>query len=196
MPGRVIRWLKTSLDTRRLARFFDEHADPWERMPFDVEHHSFGMASVHDFSTYLAGTSSVPAQSIDDICHWLRSCQAVDDQTLFQSQDHWQHPVAFEQLRRGDCEDHALWAWRKLRELGLHTHFVAGVWGSVAHAWTLFEHHGTVYVLESTAKTTPLYQPLHAVRHQYCPALAVDERLRTFVYQGYPRYLSLASQPR
>ncbi len=200
MPGRIFRWIKANFDSRRLERFFDGQADPWESMPFDVEPCSFGLASVHEFSTYLEGRSAVAVASLDDLCGWLRECEAVDDFTLFRRADHWQHPVSFEQLRRGDCEDHALWAWRKLRELGLPTSFMAGVWGSTAHAWTLFNFQRVSYLLEATSKRDPLFQPIDAVRHQYCPALAIDEHLRTHVYQGYPRFLALAettsSQPR
>ena len=38
----------------------------------------------------------------------------------------WQQPCAFEQSRRGDCEDFALWAWRKLVEMGVDAEFYVG----------------------------------------------------------------------
>lgn len=196
MPRRILRWIKSHLDSRRLGRFFDPTADPWVSMPFEVGPCSFGLASVHDFEVYLQGESSVQVRSVDDLCHWLRGCEAVDDRTLFQCDDHWQHPVAFERLRRGDCEDHALWTWRKLRELGHPTCFVAGTWGGIAHAWTMYHHREVTYLVETTAKKHPLIQPVNAVRHQYCPALAIDEGLRTHVFQGYPRFLALATPER
>jgi predicted transglutaminase-like cysteine proteinase len=34
-----------------------------------------------------------------------------------------EHPGAFERRRRGDCEDFALWAWRKLAEVGVDAEF-------------------------------------------------------------------------
>ena len=69
---------------------------------------------------------SVPVQSIDDIVAWLQSCEYVTDLDLFHERDFWQHPGTFERLRRGDCEDFALWAWRKLAEVGIDAEFCVG----------------------------------------------------------------------
>ena len=87
---------------------------------------AFGPGSRCDFSHYFEGESHVPVSSIDDIVKWLTSCEYVTDLALFHEQDVWQHPAAFEQLRRGDCEDFALWAWRKLAEVGVEAEFYVG----------------------------------------------------------------------
>ena len=78
---------------------------------------AFGPGSRCDFAHYFEGESHVPVASIDDIVRWLTSCEYDTDIALFHEQDVWQHPADFEQLRRGDCEDFALWAWGKLAEI-------------------------------------------------------------------------------
>ena len=42
---------------------------------------------------------------------WLLGCVYARDRDLFRNPDYWQHPCNFEGLRKGDCEDFALWAW-------------------------------------------------------------------------------------
>src|SRR5205085_1473130 len=68
------------------------------------------------FAWYFEGQSAVTVGSVDDVCEWLLECEYVHDPELFHEPDFWQHPRTFERLRKGDCEDHALWAWRKLVE--------------------------------------------------------------------------------
>jgi len=69
----------------------------------------------------LRGQSTVCVNDIAAICEWLADCEYVRDPV--HERDFWQHPKTFEQLRKGDCEDHALWAWRKLTELGIPAEF-------------------------------------------------------------------------
>jgi hypothetical protein len=184
----VLNRLRESSDVARLARFFDEQADPWLCLEMPVPAQSFGQDSHRQFSEYLEGPSRVRLNSVAEVCEWLRGCEAIDDQALFCQADFWQHPVTFEQLRRGDCEDHSLWAWRQLLQLGLQARFVAGLWRDVPHTWVLFDNHGAEWLIETTAKTGEMIHPVAAIRHFYCPALAVAGGNRTFVYKGYPRF--------
>ncbi|MBL9138125.1 MAG: hypothetical protein JNK85_19815 [Verrucomicrobiales bacterium] len=193
MPGVLAQLLRGSSEILRLASFFDATADPWERMPHAVPAKAFGLASERDFGVYLQGPSTVQARNLEELCAWLRCCDAVDDNALFFQPDYWQHPVTFEHLRKGDCEDHALWAWRQLHRLGIPSLFMAGLWESTAHAWVLIEQSPVPCLLESTAKVGPMLHPLPGVRMRYCPALAVDTQGRTYVYQGYPRFREAGS---
>ena len=104
----VVRWVARSV----------RQDDPWERLPYTVKARAFGRGSIHPFPWYFEGGSAVEVKSLEDICAWLMECQYVADPDLFNESDFWQHPRTFERLRQGDCEDHALWAWRKLVELG------------------------------------------------------------------------------
>jgi len=126
-------------------------------------------------------------------CDWLRACDYVEDETLFNEKDFWQHPRTFEQLRRGDCEDHALWAWRKLRELGIPAEFVKGrcetaPGDSGLHAWVLFrDHAGVEHILESVTKAEEeaMLIPVSEARATYVPHCAVDHEFRTVAFAGY-----------
>lgn len=179
----------------RLARFFSPDADPWERLCIEVNHRVFGQASIHAFQRYLEGPSAHPPQSLEALCAWLRECRSADDTSLFRKDDHWQHPAEFERLRQGDCEDHALWAWRQLRHLGIPALFVTGLWRTTAHAWILLQHQGAELLLETTAKEGPMLLPVAVARSEYCPGVAVDHAIRTFVYQGYQRFHRQAGPP-
>ena len=95
--------------------------DPWARSPAVLPTRAFGRGSVRDFRWYFERESEVPVRSIDEVCDWLLGCAYVSDRELFNESDFWQHPGTFERLRQGDCEDYALWAWRKLVELGPDT---------------------------------------------------------------------------
>lgn len=196
MPGRVSAWLKRRWKTMRLARFFDPEANPWERLDIAIAARCFGEDSQVEFSTYLEGPSSVTVDSVEALCDWLRGCEAVEDHVLFQRNDVWQHPCSFEKLRRGDCEDHALWAWRHLGRLEVPAHFTVGLWGTVAHAWVGFVRDGTEFLMETTCKRGPMIQPRAPLEKTYIPALAIDTRGQTFVYQGYQHLLRQMNQDR
>jgi hypothetical protein len=170
---------------RYLTTFFEQGSDPWDRLAVDCAPETFGLGSRRRFVEYFRGTSRVPVRTFDDICNWLRGCECVADEALFLEADYWQHPLTFEQLRKGDCEDHALWAWRKLSELGVAALFVSGRWRGVAHTWIVLTQGDLDHLLETTSKTGSMIQPLRAVGTEYCPALAIDTQLRTWVFRGF-----------
>ncbi|HEU4630488.1 MAG TPA: hypothetical protein VFS08_12130 [Gemmatimonadaceae bacterium] len=165
--------------------------DPWERLPLVMPAQQFGRGSVRDFRWYFEGKSRVHAGSLDAVCDWLLDCEYVSDPELFQLRDFWQHPRTFEWLRRGDCEDHALWAWRKLVELGLDAEFVCGRWDPTrqaagGHAWVVFRDAGAEFVLETVAHDrAAMVRPIADARAEYRPHAAVDARFRTTAFAGY-----------
>lgn len=171
----------------RLAEFFAGSEDPWARLHLECAPLAFGAGSTRSFSDYFRGVSRVPASSLRDVCDWLLGCECLTDEALFLQEDFWQHPLTFEQLRKGDCEDHALWAWRKLGEIGIAARLTAGRWRGVAHAWILLEQPDGERLFETTSKTLPMVRSLDQMtRAEYCPALSVDHRFRTYVHAGYP----------
>jgi hypothetical protein len=166
--------------------------DPWKRISVRPRPMNFGPGSRRDFRWYFEGDSEVKADSIDAICDWLRTCEYADDMTVFNDRDFWQHPRTFEHLRRGDCEDHALWAWRKLVELGVPAEFVAGRWDATQpdsglHAWVMFrDDAGEEYILETVTKGSDvMLRPASQVRAEYVPHFAVDHDFRTVAFAGY-----------
>ena len=168
----------------------------FEKEPAEVHHTKFGAGSRRPFSHYLEGESRVKVQSVDEICRWLQQCEYMRDPDLFNQRDFWQHPEQFEELQKGDCEDHALWAWRKLKELNIPAEFVVGrtYWPDNgngarqgAHAWVSFQENGRRYILETTHKQQLIY-PHDAVQERYHPWFSVDQGMKTY------RYLPTATQ--
>jgi hypothetical protein len=123
---RALAWsLKPVL--RAIARWSKDD-DPWERFPYRIPVSRFGRGSYRPFKWYFEGGSLIPIKTLDEICDWLLGCEYAHDDLLFNEADFWQHPRTFEHLRKGDCEDHAIWAWRKLVELDIEAELVSGDW--------------------------------------------------------------------
>jgi hypothetical protein len=169
---------------------------PWEQLRHNIQPQQFGAGSHHDFRWYFEGSSIVPVENVDAMCEWLAECEYVRDPDLFHERDYWQHPNTFEQLRKGDCEDRALWAWRKLTELGIPAEFYVGRWRTVPngvpgfHAWVVCQVQGVEYLFEATAPTRDtILRPLTEVRDDYIPHFAVDARFNSRAFGGYMLYL-------
>ncbi len=168
--------------------------DPWERIGYRVPPRRFGPGSSHGFEWYFEGESTVAVSNVDDIVDWLLGCEYVSDPDLFRVDDYWQHPQTFEQIRRGDCEDHALWAWRKLIELGYDAELVAGrclPWtpgvegNDRTHAWVMFRRDGESFVFEATSKVRErVVRPLAEVTSAYRPEIGVDRHRKSFAFGG------------
>lgn len=173
-------------------------AEVWSRTKENIPYKAFGMGSRHEWSWYLEGRSTVEIKSAKEIVDWLRGCSYVGDSVLFNEKDFWQHPVTFENLRKGDCEDHALWAWRKLKELGIPAEFVCGrsgpasAKGNYAHAWIHLELSGQPCLMETVADSQhQMTFPIDEVRRNYCPAFSVDTDLNTYRYGGFLEFVRL-----
>jgi len=165
---------------------------PWDRTRMRVPKTAFGPGSRQDFALYFEGESSVRVQSIGDITAWLLQCEYVSDPDLFDKGDFWQHPTVFEQLRRGDCEDFALWAWRKLAEIGMEAEFYVGrVIGCAEpdldrqHAWVVYRAESAEFLFEPAASSNQqMIRPLDEVRHAYVPHFAINHRFDTSAFAG------------
>ncbi len=152
----------------------------------------FGPGSQQPFADYFEGESCVHVRSIDDIVAFLQTCEYVTDSELFHKPDFWQHPGAFEKLRRGDCEDFALWAWRKLAELGIDAEFCVGrvicddqPEIDRQHAWVVYRVNGTEFLFEPAARTASrMIRPLADAMAEYVPHFAVNHRFDTSAFVG------------
>ena len=158
------------------------------RVPASV----FGPGSERPFAEYFAGESCVRVRSIEDIVAWLQTCEYVSDLELFRERDVWQHPRFFEQLRRGDCEDFALWAWRKLAEIGIEAQFCVGrvICGDRPgidrqHAWVVYRVDGTEFLFEPAARApSRMIRPLADAMDEYVPHFAVNHQFDTNAFVG------------
>jgi hypothetical protein len=164
----------------------------WERVTMRVPTRAFGPGSEQPFARYFEGKSRVRVASIEDIVAWLQTCEYVSDLELFHERDFWQHPRVFEKLRRGDCEDFALWAWRKLAELGIDAELCVGrvicddrPEVDRQHAWVVYRVEGTPFLFEPAARPpTKMIRPLADVMGEYVPHFAVNHRFDTNAFVG------------
>jgi len=176
----------------RVARLWLKNNDPWQSVAHPVPYRLFGHGSRHDFDWYLSGECDVRVDSIEDIQSWLLACSYQRDEKLFRDPDFWQHPAMFERVRKGDCEDHAIWAWRKLKDIGIPARLFTGrvlspvAGGSGAHAWVVFEHETRTWLFESVAyHRSRMVRPLEEARPEYIPHFSVDHGLARHIYCGF-----------
>jgi predicted transglutaminase-like cysteine proteinase len=190
MLRRIVSYVTTPL-----YRFIVRHvpqSDPWERLTARTRLAVFGPGLRHDFSHFLEGESTVNVSSIDDIEDWLLGCKYESDRALFNESDFWQHPITFEHLRAGDCEDFALWAWRKLLGLGIDADLVVGYCvgdgklGAGAHAWVVVRKDNEEFLFEPGARARDrMIKPISEVRKDYIPRFGVDRNAHRFAFAGY-----------
>ena len=185
----LIQWLHSAYLS--VAHGLGPSDSPWERVPMEVPATAFGPGSRWQFPHYFEGESGVRVTSIDDIVEWLGTCEYVSDAEQFREPDVWQEPLAFEQRQRGDCEDFALWAWRKLTEIGVEAEFYVGrvICGAGPaarqHAWIVYRAEREEILFEPAARDRHrMIQPLSAVKDAYLPYFAVDRRFVTSAFIG------------
>ena len=188
--AQLVRWLRsTCLSLVHAVTLSDS---PWERVPIEVPAAAFGPGSRCPFSQYFEGESRVAVTSIDDIVDWLGTCEYASDLEQFHEPDLWQDPCAFEQRQRGDCEDFALWTWRKLIEIGVEAEFYVGrvAYGPEPaadrqHAWVMYRDGDDVCLFEPVARDRQrMIQPWSDVKDNYVPHFAVDRRFVTSAFTG------------
>ena len=117
---------------------------------------------------YVSQPLTVTCNSMLDVRKFLIGCEYVSDKELFGKNDYWQPPEEFEQRKKGDCEDFALWTWRQLMNMGYDARFIGGSCGRYGdgHAWVEYFRDGKCYLLEP----------------QYCRVGNSVPRLSTFKY--------------
>ena len=178
----------------RVSRLWFAQGDPWAHVEHPVPFRYFGLGSKRDFRWYLEGKSTVAAANLEQIQRWLLTCAYQRDEILFGDPDLWQHPEQFEGLRKGDCEDHAIWAWRKLRDIGIPARLFTGrvalplEGGPGFHAWVVFEQDARSWLFETTAfNIRRMVRPLDDVRAFYIPHYSVDHDLVVRMYCGHAK---------
>lgn len=165
--------------------------DPWKRLSVRAPLYAFGGGARRGFDWVFEGESAVEIRSFDELLDWLDGCSYSTDRHLFQEHDFWQHPRTFEHLRQGDCEDFALWAWRKMIELGFDADLVVGrrvppEATNSRHAWIIFRRDADELVFEPACRDrNHAIRPLEAVRHAYIPEFGVSPDRQRFAFAGY-----------
>src|SRR5206468_1776880 len=109
-------------------------------------------------------------------------------EVLFNEPDFWQHPRTFERLRAGDCEDFAIWAWRKLVDLGYDAELIAGYTvkkGSLGgrHVWIRFRRDGDEFLFEPVSESkNDIVRRFSEVRGKYLPEFGVGRDGKRFAF--------------
>jgi len=173
----------------------DDGDDVWHATYQNLPLKFFGGGARHNFDYYYTRSSNVEVSSIDDVGEWLLGCEYVTDREQFGVLDHWQHPTDFEATRKGDCEDFALWAWRKLVEMGHDAEFMVGKWlhdgRAGTHAWVFLKYEDEQYIYESTGRSPErMLKAFSAAHESYVPFAAVDSLLRKKVYRGMLHWIT------
>jgi hypothetical protein len=98
---------------------------------------------------------------LTDLHCFLAGCTYVSDEEQFGERDYWQPPEQFEESKKGDCEDFALWAWRQLLHMEYPARFAVGSASRYGdgHAWVTFQKDGKTYLLESLSWPVGLRLP-------------------------------------
>lgn len=165
--------------------------NPWERIDVSTPLRLYGSGARLDFAQYLTGDSLVAIKTFAEIREWLSHCNYLSDEALFNESDFWQHPSTFERLRAGDCEDFAIWAWRKMLELGMDVDLITGYCvenGNLSgrHAWLVYRELGCEYLFEPTRGAMErAVRPLEVVKREYLPEFGVDRHATRFTFAGY-----------
>ena len=125
--------------------------------------------------TYLSQPLSVSCSSICEVRAFLMQCRYVSDQEQFNKPDYWMPPEEFEQRKRGDCDDFALWTWRQLMAMGSRCRFVVGRAGRYAdgHAWVTLDEHESNFIIEPLmARLGERFPRLSTLRYE--PRVSVE----------------------
>ena len=127
------------------------------------------------FGRYISRPLTIHCKSREEIRNFLISCKQASDEEAFGKKEYWLPPDEFEQVKKGDCDDFALWTWRQLVDMGYQARFVAGRFGRyrVGHAWVTFTDHALayepIYSVEWNGKDIAFYS------HQKMPAAGLGE---------------------
>ena len=97
----------------------------------------------------LVNSPLTKIHSPEDLSKFMRkNFTFVEDSQNFGKTDYWQSPEEMLSLKKGDCEDFALFAHAALKELGFES-YVVSIYGKnqFAHTVTVFKQNGKFRVL-------------------------------------------------
>ncbi len=142
----------------------------------DSRRHS-GFRPTFPFGLYARAPLKHWCADFSELRKTLLQFTYISDQELYDKPDYWQSPDKFEEIKKGDCEDYALWAWRQLLQMNLPARFVMGRAGHYGegHAWVTFQKDGKDFLLEPLSAALGLTMPrLSAIRYKPRYSVASD----------------------
>jgi Bacterial transglutaminase-like cysteine proteinase BTLCP len=170
-----------------IAELFPEFYDIEGRKVFhpDSRRHS-GFRPTFPVGRFLSQPLKYWCSDFVALRRFLAKCKYVPDEKMFGMKDYWQPPEQFEECKKGDCDDFALWSWRQVLHMNYPTRLVVGTAGRYGegHAWVTFEKEGKTFLLE------PLHWPLGLTMPristlQYHPKFSMDWNGQTVTYYSH-----------
>jgi hypothetical protein len=151
-------------------------------------HRRKGPRPTFPMGRYVSQPLSVTCDTMREVREFLVTCEYVSDKELFGKDDYWQPPEEFEQRKKGDCEDFALWTWRQLLSMGYDARFIGGSSGRYGegHAWVEYFQSGKWFLLEpSFCKIGDAMPRLSTLRYE--PKLSVSWDGKTLKYFSHKK---------
>lgn len=140
------------------------------------------------FGRYVSQPVTFKCQTFADMRKFLIGCRQGSDEKFFGKKDHWLPPDEFEKLKKGDCDDFAMWTWRQLLEMGYSARFVVGRFGryGAGHAWATFADGGKTFIADGTRAPFGMTLPkLYAL--SYHPTYSVTWNGRDLSYYSHKK---------
>jgi hypothetical protein len=137
---------------------------------------------------YVSQPLPTKCKDLEEVRRFLIMCRYVSDQAQFGQRDYWMPPQEFEQRKKGDCDDFALWTWRQLLAMGYDARFVVGESGRYGsgHAWVTYTENRRTYLVEALAAwATPKLPRLSTVRYQ--PGISVTWDGKRILYYEHEK---------
>jgi len=133
-----------------IAEIIPEAYDASGRKALRPDWRRKGIHPTFPMGRYVSQPLTVKCESIRDVRKFLLQCKGVADKEQFDRDDYWQPPEDFEQTKKGNCDDFALWTWRQFLALGYDARFVGGRAGryGTGHAWVEFFKDGKCFLVE------------------------------------------------
>lgn len=170
-----------------IAEVFPEFYDVEGRRVFrpDCRRHS-GFRPTFPAGRFLSQPLKYWCSDFAALRRFLSDCKYESDEKQFGQTDYWQPPEKFEESKKGDCEDFALWCWRQLLRMDYSSRIVIGTAGryGAGHAWVTFQKGGKTFLLEPQSWPLGLTMPrLSTLR--YHPSFSMSWNGKTVSYYSH-----------
>ena len=171
-----------------IAEIIPEAYDSTGKQVSQPFHRRKGPHPTFPMGRYVSQPLTVKCNTMREVREFLVTCEYVSDKELFGKDDYWQPPEEFEQRKKGDCEDFALWTWRQLLSMGYDARFVGGSSGRYGegHAWVEYFQNGKWFLLEPLfCKIGDAMPRLSTLRYE--PKLSVSWDGKTLKYFSHKK---------
>ena len=147
---------------------------------------------------YISQPLTTQYSSVKEMLRFLRGCKYVSDKEQFVREDYWMPPEEFEKVKKGDCDDFALWTWRQLLGMGYNARYVVESSGKYAegHAWVTMEKQGRHLLVEPLWFLSETMPRLSTVGYKPQGSVEWDgKKLHYFIHEKREFKMSISQIP-